>query len=119
MKNILILDIRRPGQTVLELQGHDGSINCIEWSHSKRGTLASGGDDCLVFIWDLLNQVNATSTSGLQTTSSSENFQGPNAGWQCDYEVNNLSWAPKSALADDGNEAIGVTGGRGVWGVCM
>ncbi|OBT51918.1 hypothetical protein VE04_07592 [Pseudogymnoascus sp. 24MN13] len=31
------------------------AINCIEWSPSRRGTLASGADDSLVLVWDLLN----------------------------------------------------------------
>ncbi|KFY27593.1 hypothetical protein V493_03406, partial [Pseudogymnoascus sp. VKM F-4281 (FW-2241)] len=54
-KIIRILDVRQPGQALLELHGHAASINCIEWSPSRRGTLASGADDSLVLVWDLLN----------------------------------------------------------------
>lgn len=123
--SIRILDVRQPGQALLELRGHAAAINCIEWSPSRRGTLASGGDDSLVLIWDLLNQGNSTAASGLngsqniQATPNSDNFQGPAASWQCDYEVGNISWAPQSGLTSQGNDWLGVTGGRGLWGVCL
>ncbi|TVY91924.1 putative WD repeat-containing protein [Lachnellula willkommii] len=57
---IRILDVRQPGQALLELRGHSAS---------------------------------------------------------CDYEVGNISWAPHSGLNNDGSEWLGVSGGRGIWGV--
>lgn len=79
-----------------------------------------------MLIWDLLNHGNAAATSGLNgnqaaqsAAPSSENFQGPTASWQCDYEVNNISWAPKSAVTGQSSDWIGVTGGKGIWGVCI
>ena len=115
--------MRQPGQALLELQGHAAAINCMEWSPSRRGTLASGGDDSLVLIWDLLNQGNAAAVSGLngaqqvQAGLASENGRGPAASWQCDYEVGNLSWAPLSGLTSQGSDWLGVSGGRGIWTV--
>ena len=50
---IRVLDVRQPGQALLELRGHAAPVNCIEWSPSRRGMLASGGDDSLVMLWDL------------------------------------------------------------------
>ena len=123
--SIQILDVRQPGQALLELRGHAAAINCIEWSPSRRGTLASGGDDSLVLIWDLLNQSNALTipgTNGAQpphSGSGAENFRGPTSSWQCDYEVGNISWAPQSGLTSQGGDWLGVSGGRGVWGVSM
>ncbi|KAL8786489.1 MAG: hypothetical protein Q9195_008194 [Heterodermia aff. obscurata] len=134
--SIRILDVRQPGQALLELQGHAASINCIEWSPSRRGTLASGGDDCLVLIWDLLNQSSSQAANAMgntipnangsqaqqghaSTAGGDGNSQGPACSWQCDYEVNNLSWSPKSFLTSRGNDWLGVSGGRGVWGVCL
>ena len=53
--------------------------------------------------------------------------QGPSARWECDYEVANVSWAPRSGLTTGGGggagsrggdaDWLGVCAGRGVWGV--
>lgn len=104
--------MRQPGQALLELRGHAGSLNCVEWSPLRRGTLASGADDCQVLIWDLLNQ---TST-GLNGAAPTDNVRSPVASWQCEYEVGNLGWVPHLSGGDYG-EWLGVSAGRGVWGV--
>lgn len=116
---IRILDVRQPGQALLELRGHASSVNCIEWSPSRRGTLASGADDSLVLIWDLLSQSTALAPPGpaMNGASAPDNSRGPTASWQCDYEVGNISWAPRSGLNNDGSDWLGVSGGRGIWGV--
>ncbi|KAI9713705.1 MAG: hypothetical protein M1828_001394 [Chrysothrix sp. TS-e1954] len=136
---IRILDHRQPGQALLELQGHSSSINCIEWSPSRRGMLASGGDDSMVLYWDLMNPQNgahvptaagingvsgttspyrpSTSESGAQ--GAAPNVKGPAASWRCDYEVANVSWSPPlgSQMSSQAGDWLGVTGGRAVWGV--
>ncbi|CZT09675.1 hypothetical protein WAI453_004664 [Rhynchosporium graminicola] len=116
---IRILDVRQPGQALLELRGHGAAINCIEWSPSRRGTLASGADDSMVLIWDLLSQSTALAppNPAINGAPAVDNARGPIASWQCDYEVGNLSWAPHSALNNDGGDWLGVSGGRGIWGV--
>ncbi|TVY55687.1 putative WD repeat-containing protein [Lachnellula cervina] len=116
---IRILDVRQPGQALLELRGHSASVNCIEWSPSRRGTLASGGDDSSVLIWDLLQQSTAHAPPGpaINGAQAADNSRGPTSSWQCDYEVGNISWAPHSGLNNDGSEWLGVSGGRGIWGV--
>ena len=120
---IRILDVRQPGQALLELRGHSGPVNSIEWSPSRRGMLASGADDSLVMIWDLLHAQNGAQLSsdlnGGHSPSGQNpvNAKGPACSWRCDYEVGNLSWAPQSHLTGQGGEWIGVCGGRGVWGV--
>jgi WD repeat-containing protein 68 len=102
---IRILDVRQPGTALLELRGHQGNLNSIEWSPHKRGLLASGGDDSLVMTWDLINQEN-------QAVLPSINGNGANAG-----EVGNVSFAPESMLTAQGGDWLGVCAGRGVWGV--
>ncbi|KAF1832722.1 WD40 repeat-like protein [Decorospora gaudefroyi] len=134
---IRILDVRQPGQALLELRGHSASVNSIEWNPSRRGMLASGGDDSLVLVWDLLHANNGATISAEHASTQpppapatthaangaagAQNVpvgqKGPYASWRCDYEVGNISWAPQSALTGQGGEWVGVAGGRGVWGV--
>ncbi|OAQ97164.1 hypothetical protein LLEC1_03054 [Akanthomyces lecanii] len=108
---IRVLDVRQPGQALLELQGHTGSINCLEWSPLRRGTLASGGDDCQVLIWDLIN----SGSSMVTANGSQENTRSPVASLECEYEVGNLGWTPQLQGHDYG-EWLGVSAGRGIWG---
>src|SRR5688500_10343538 len=60
---IRVLDVRQPGQALLELRGHSAAVNSVEWNPSRRGMLASGADDSLVLIWDLLHSENAATIS--------------------------------------------------------
>jgi WD repeat-containing protein 68 len=128
---IRILDVRQPGQALLELRGHAAAVNAVEWSPSRRGMLASGADDSLVLVWDLLHSQNGAVIAGEPnleplppqpapqggTQQANVSLKGPASSWSCDYEVANLSWAPQSMLTGQGGEWVGVAGGRGVWGV--
>ena len=109
---IRILDVRQPGQALLELRGHTGSINCLDWSPTRRGILASGGDDCQVLLWDLMS---STQPGSSVNGSQQESQRTPMASWECEYEIGNLGWAPQLQNNDYG-EWLGVSGGRGVWG---
>ncbi|KAJ8114535.1 hypothetical protein ONZ43_g4882 [Nemania bipapillata] len=113
---IRILDVRQPGQALLELRGHGGAVNSVEWSPGRRGLLASGGDDSQVLLWDLMN---STPTTGPSSNGSggTEKHLSPVASWNCDYEVGNLGWAPPLLNNDGAGDWLGVSGGRGVWGV--
>ncbi|KAK4990129.1 hypothetical protein LTR50_002759 [Elasticomyces elasticus] len=122
---IRILDVRQPGTALLELRGHSAALNSVEWSPSRRGMLASGADDSLVLVWDLLNAGNAAPVGGngalngsvVPEAGSGVAAKGPAASWRCDYEVGNLSWAPQSPLTSQGGDWLGVCSGRGIWGV--
>ena len=118
---IRILDVRQPGTALLELRGHQANLNTIEWAPNRRGTLASGGDDSLVLVWDLLNQQNGAAlpaVNGNNGAAPSEvAAKGPMISWQCEYEVANVSWAPQSMITGQGGDWLGVCSGRGVWGV--
>lgn len=112
---IRILDVRQPGQALLELRGHTGPVNCLEWSPLRRGTLTSGGDDCQVLVWDLMTPNSLATTNPINGAPQQTNQRSPVACWECDYEVGNLSWAPCLQNTDYG-EWLGVSAGRGVWG---
>lgn len=118
---IRVLDVRQPGQALLELKGHGAAVNCIDWSNSQRGVLASGGDDCCVLLWDLLGSAAAGTavagggtpgnvTAGGPTGGGVAQERGPSAVWESKYEVSNLSWAPTMGT-------LGVCGGKGFWAV--
>ncbi|KIW71873.1 hypothetical protein PV04_00102 [Phialophora macrospora] len=115
---IRVLDVRQPGQALLELKGHGASVNCIDWSNTQRGLLASGADDCCVLLWDLMGSSASTGAAaggvGQGATAGQVQGQGqergPSAAWDCKFEVSNLSWAPTMGT-------LGVCGGRGFWGV--
>lgn len=113
---VRILDARQPGTALLELRGHSAALNSIEWNPSRRGMLASGADDSLVLVWDLLNAGTGTGTNGSGGHAEAQT-KGPSASWRCNYEVNNISWAPQSALTGQGGDWLGACGGRGIWGV--
>lgn len=119
---IRVLDVRQPGQALLELKGHGASVNCIDWSNTQRGVLASGADDCCVLLWDLMGS-SASGTGGSlpgpgtggaavigNQGQGSGLERGPSAVWECRFEVGNLSWAPTAGT-------LGVCGGKGFWGV--
>lgn len=114
---IRILDVRQPGTALLELRGHAGNLNSIEWSPHRRGLLASGADDSQVLIWDLLNQQNQASLGVNGANGAGLTEKGPYSSWRCEYEIANVSWAPESLLTSQGGDWIGVCAGRGVWGV--
>ncbi|KAI1174862.1 WD40 repeat-like protein [Nemania sp. FL0916] len=113
---IRILDVRQPGQALLELRGHGGAVNSVEWSPGRRGLLASGGDDSQVLLWDLMNSTPSTGPSP-NGSGGTEKHLTPVASWNCDYEVGNLGWAPQLHNNDSAGDWLGVSGGRGVWGV--
>lgn len=116
---IRILDVRQPGTAIIELHGHTGSLNSIEWSPSRRGMLASGADDSQVLVWDLLNAASGQpiNNGGGPPGQGEVQMKSPSAAWRCDYEVSNVSWAPQSVLTSQGGDWLGVCGGRGIWGV--
>lgn len=129
---IRVLDSRQPGQALLELHGHSGQINTVEWASNRRGILASGADDCQVLYWDLMNSQNSATLAGNAngnvfggpmdgnggnaTNNASSNAKGPAASWRADVEVGNISWSPK-VQSHGGGDWLGVSGGRAVWGV--
>jgi WD repeat-containing protein 68 len=111
---VRILDIRQPGQALVELKGHTAAVNCCEWNPGRRGVLAAGGDDCEILVWDIYGGT-GSNTSGSKAEKSVEQDKGPIAWWGCEVEVNNLSWSPSQGKS--GSDWIGVVGGRGVWGL--
>lgn len=128
---VRVLDTRHPGQTLCTLTGHSGPVNCMEWCPTRRGAMATGADDSLVLVWDLLNQSpttppTMTSPPRVDQKNSAGSQVGiersPVAMWRCDFEVSNISWSPRRSEPSGqsvGRNWMGVCGGRTLWGVAI
>lgn len=104
---VQILDIRYPSAPVAELsKSHSGSINCLSWSPTESGQIATGGDDSQVLVWNI-NQQSSTNDSRSyyhhqQNTQQRYSHQPPRSvqdpllAYVADAEVNSLTWS-KSA----------------------
>ncbi|KAA8903607.1 WD40-repeat-containing domain protein [Sphaerosporella brunnea] len=114
---VRILDVRQPGQALVELKGHTANINCCEWNPGRRGVLAAGGDDCEVLVWDVFGAAGAGPSGSIKTEKGVELERTPIAWWGCETEVNNISWSP--SVGKSGSDWIGVVGGRGVYGLAV
>lgn len=53
--------------------GHKTSINCLEFSHGGL-TLASGGRDSVIVLWDILGEVGLFSLKGHKATITQIQF---------------------------------------------
>ena len=61
---------------MLELRGHGGPVNNIEWAPTRRGMLASGADDAQVLVWDLLHSSNGAALNGDIGNGGASNIAG-------------------------------------------
>ncbi|OBZ87289.1 DDB1- and CUL4-associated factor 7 [Choanephora cucurbitarum] len=95
-----ILDIRYPSAPVAELnKSHSGSINCLSWSPTEQGQIATGGDDSQVLVWNI-NQASHDRPYYQQNTQRyshpPRSVQDPLLAYIADAEVNSITWS-KSA----------------------
>ncbi|KAI8389252.1 WD40-repeat-containing domain protein [Blakeslea trispora] len=98
-----ILDIRYPSAPVAELnKSHSGSINCLSWSPTEQGQIATGGDDSQVLVWNINQASNDSRPYYQQNTQQRYNHQPPRSvqdpllAYVADAEVNSITWS-KSA----------------------
>ncbi|KAJ2614578.1 hypothetical protein H4S08_001643 [Coemansia sp. RSA 1365] len=50
---VVILDVRNPGNAVVQLAGHQAPVHAIAWSPSSSSQLCSAGADARVLVWDI------------------------------------------------------------------
>ncbi|KAF9241644.1 WD40-repeat-containing domain protein [Melanogaster broomeanus] len=101
--DVQILDMRSPGQPVIELRGHRSQVNAMGWSTTERPLLATASDDCQVLLWDLAGHTQ-TATSP-RTANSRLNSPRPDVkkriitdpimAYSASNEVTNLAWSPQ------------------------
>ncbi|GJE95324.1 WD40 repeat domain-containing protein [Phanerochaete sordida] len=115
-RDVQILDMRSPGQPVMELHAHQAPINALAWS-AGGGTepplLATASDDCQLLLWDLAGQASASpaprsghthgpgSTAGLSASPRPETkkriVQDPVMAYTGPSEIVNAAWSPRIA----------------------
>lgn len=54
-KNVMLIDVRKPGKPIATLGSHSDILNCISWAPHSAHHLCSASDDKQALIWDLSN----------------------------------------------------------------
>ncbi|KAH9839426.1 WD40 repeat-like protein [Rhodofomes roseus] len=128
--DIQILDMRSPGQPVMEMRAHRGQINALGWGSTTNPLLATAGDDCQLLLWDLSPYTSVPSTSP-RTASSGLSSPRPDVkkrivvdpvmAYTGASEINNLAWSPQiagmtmhSGHSTDPGEWIAVAMGKSI-----
>ncbi|KAG6813696.1 hypothetical protein H0H92_008544 [Tricholoma furcatifolium] len=103
--DIQILDMRSPGQPVMELRAHHGPINAFAWGSAEQPLLATAGDDCQVLLWDLASFSNTTQGASPRSASSRLNSPRPDAkkkiitdpfmAYTASSQITNIAWSPQ------------------------
>lgn len=78
-KTVPIIDIRKPSNSLMMLEGHSCAVNAVQWSPNKQGFLCSVSDDKNCFIWN---------TKEYQPTKP-----GPKLYYSSKHELSNLQWS--------------------------
>ncbi|KAG8742685.1 hypothetical protein FRC10_001041 [Ceratobasidium sp. 414] len=123
--NVQVLDMRNPGNPVVELKGHRGAVSAIGWGAAEASMLASAGDDCQVLVWDLTStMVNASTGQQQQSrgpglasprppdSATTRTVYEPAMAYTAPAEISNLAWSPPMAGFSLGN---GVHSQPGEW----
>lgn len=79
--SVQILDVRAPGSPILELRGHQGSVNAVAWgppskggNSASKGMICTSGDDSQCLVYDLAS---STLRSASAQGRRSRNGAGP------------------------------------------
>lgn len=116
--DVQILDMRSPGQPIVDLRGHHGQLNAVAWGKNDT-TLATGGtssrlmkflinadsrvslaDDGQVLIWDLSpKNLSPRNTAGKSSTRSGDSkkrnvMTEPILAYNAPSEISNIAWSP-------------------------
>jgi len=99
---VQILDMRSPGQPVMELRAHAAPVNGLAWGAGESPLLATCADDCQVLLWDL--SPHTAGPASPRSTTSRLNSPRPDAkkkvvsdpymAYTAGSQVTNLAWSP-------------------------
>jgi cell division cycle 20-like protein 1 (cofactor of APC complex) len=68
--NIIVRDVRDPLNPVKVIPAHSAEVCGLQFSAYNEPVLASGGDDCKLYIWDLRSASSSCSSSGSRSSSA-------------------------------------------------
>ncbi|KAI0633849.1 WD40 repeat-like protein [Trametes polyzona] len=103
---IQILDMRSPGQPVMELKAHRAQVNALGWSSTDSQLLATAGDDSQLLLWDLAPHTQAPAASPRNASSGLSSprpdvkkrvLTDPVMAYTAAGEISNLAWSPHIA----------------------
>ncbi|EMD37524.1 hypothetical protein CERSUDRAFT_114159 [Gelatoporia subvermispora B] len=101
--DVQILDMRSPGQPVMELKGHRAQVNALGWGSTENPLLATAGDDCQLLLWDLAGYGRVPSASPRNASSGLSSprpdakkrvITEPVMAYTGQSEIVNLAWSP-------------------------
>ncbi|TFK54519.1 WD40 repeat-like protein [Heliocybe sulcata] len=98
---VQILDMRSPGQPVMELKAHRAQINGLGWSGGEQPVLATAGDDCQVLLWDLSNYMQMSTSASRSRMNSprpdakKQVITDPVMAYSAPSEITSLAWSPQ------------------------
>ncbi|KAI0644420.1 WD40 repeat-like protein [Trametes meyenii] len=104
--DIQILDMRSPGQPVMELKAHRAQMNALGWSSTDSQLLATAGDDCQLLLWDLAPHTAAPAASPRNASTGLSSprpdvkkrvLTDPVMAYTGASEIANLAWSPQIA----------------------
>lgn len=104
--DVQILDMRSPGQPVMELRAHRGPINALGWGSTESPLLATAGDDCQLLLWDLSSYTSMPAASPRHASSGLSSprpdakkrvLTDPVMAYTGPGEIVNLAWSPQMA----------------------
>ncbi|KZV82518.1 WD40 repeat-like protein [Exidia glandulosa HHB12029] len=118
--NVQVLDMRSPGQPVVELKAHAAQVNALGWSVAEAGMLATAGDDCQLLMWDLspssltarnIAAPNARLNSPRPDPKQRRVMTDPILAYSAAGEINNIAWSAPIPAITVGN-SVGVAQGE-------
>ncbi|XP_036595914.1 DDB1- and CUL4-associated factor 7-like [Trichosurus vulpecula] len=79
-KEVVVVDLRRPGSPMALLKGHGACVNGLAWAPHFASHICTVSDDCQALIWDIQQTPNAA-------------VKYPTLAYKAKGEINNVQWA--------------------------
>ncbi|KAL0956129.1 hypothetical protein HGRIS_002295 [Hohenbuehelia grisea] len=100
--DVQILDMRNPGNPVMELRAHRSQINALGWGSTERPLIATAGDDCQLLLWDLNQYMQENEPRGASARINSPRQESkkrtvtdPIMAYTAPSQITNLAWSPQ------------------------